>query len=108
MESIAVIAGLPWPISHRALDRPCPVSEACAKPGFFFHLGSTERAAILARAIPFAPQFAQALVVVSQCFRHRSVDGEGASAVDQLRTSSRVARTSASRFRVNEGGRRLR
>jgi hypothetical protein len=47
------------------------------------------------------------MIVVSQCLRHRIVDGKGASAIDQHRSSSRIARTSASRLRVNEGQRCL-
>src|ERR1700730_864811 len=47
------------------------------------------------------------MIVVAQCLCHRIVDGKGAGAIDQLRRSSRIARTSASRLRVNEGERCL-
>src|ERR1700758_3745109 len=47
------------------------------------------------------------MIVVAQCLRHRIVDGKGAGAIDQLRSSSRIARTCASRLRVNEGQRCL-
>src|ERR1700730_367481 len=47
------------------------------------------------------------MIVVAQCLCHRIVDGKGAGAIDQLRRSSRIARTSASRLRVNEGQRCL-
>src|SRR5260221_273151 len=43
------------------------------------------------------------MIVVAQCLRHRIVDGKGAGAIDQLRSSSRIARTCASRLRMNEG-----
>src|SRR3984893_9960276 len=45
------------------------------------------------------------MIVVAQCLRHRIADG--AAAIDQPRSSSRIARTSASRLRVNEGERCL-
>src|ERR1700738_499040 len=45
------------------------------------------------------------MIVVAQCLRHRIADG--AAAIDQLRSSSRIARASASRLRVNEGERCL-
>ena len=47
------------------------------------------------------------MIVVAQCLRHRIVDGKGAGAIDQLRSSSRIARTCASRLRMNEGQRCL-
>jgi len=45
------------------------------------------------------------MIVVAQCLRHRIVDGKGAGPIDQLRSSSRIARTSSSRLRVNERSR---
>src|SRR5215469_17083735 len=47
------------------------------------------------------------MIVVAQCLRHRIVDSKGAGAIDQLRSSSRIARTCASRLRMNEGQRCL-
>src|SRR3984893_11309243 len=47
------------------------------------------------------------MIVVVQCLRHRVVDDKGAGAIDQLHSSSRIAQTSASRLRVNEGQRCL-
>src|ERR1700730_7797522 len=45
------------------------------------------------------------MIVVAQRLRHRIVDGKGAGPIDQLPSSSRIARTSASRLRVNERSR---
>src|SRR5260370_16157136 len=47
------------------------------------------------------------MIVVSQCLRLCIVDGKGAGAIDQLRRCRRIARTSTSQPRVNEGERCL-
>src|SRR6476646_11055146 len=47
------------------------------------------------------------MIVLAQCLRHRIVDGKGAGDIDEFRSSSQIARRSASRLRVNEGQRYL-